>query len=62
MPLGRQSGHEPNVACMPFSRPSGAHLMGNSQLYQLYQLYDRFSLGVPNGIVKSTLLLFVSFG
>jgi hypothetical protein len=47
---------------MPFSRPPGADLMGNSQLYQLYQLYDRFSLGVPNGIVKSTLLLFISFG
>ena len=27
--------------------------MGNSQLYQLYQVYDRFSLGVPNGIMNS---------
>ena len=33
--------------------------MGNSQLYQLYQLYDRFSLGAPNGIMKSTYLKFI---
>ena len=44
---------------MPFSRPPGAHLMGNSQLYQLYQVYDRFSLGVPNGIMNSIHLKFI---
>ena len=33
--------------------------MGNSQLYQLYQVYDRFSLGVPNGIMNSIHLKFI---